>query len=73
MKSANVFFFLKCMKYYLVPFDILSIFSLIGLRMGLTARSSTIKHFFDQAAENYIVNFIAKNQEKTSPEVKEAN
>ena len=43
--------FLKCMKYYLVPFGILSIFSLIGLRMGLTALSSTIKHFFDQAAE----------------------
>ena len=48
-------------------------FSLIGLRMGLTALSTTIKHFFDQAAENYIVNFIAKNQEKTSPELKEAN
>ena len=43
--------FLKCLKYYLVPFGILSIFTLLGLKAGLTALSRTITDFFNRAAD----------------------
>ena len=43
--------FLKCLKYYLVPFGILSIFTLLGFKMGVTVLGNTIKNFFDRAAE----------------------
>ena len=43
--------YLKCLKYYLVPFGILSIFMVIGLSACISGISSTIKTFITDAAE----------------------
>ena len=43
--------FLKCLKYYLVPFGILSIFTLFGLQMGVLGINRAISNFFSKAAE----------------------
>ena len=42
--------FLKCLKYYFVPLGILSIFTLIGLSIGISGITSAIKHFIEEVA-----------------------
>ena len=43
--------YLKCLKYYLVPFGILSIFFVIGLSGAITGISNTVKDFITGANE----------------------
>lgn len=43
--------FLKCLKYYLVPFGVLSIFFLFGVRVGFNGVTNAFKYFFSKAAE----------------------
>lgn len=42
--------FLKCLKYYFVPLGILSIFTLMGLSIGISGITSAIKHFIEEVA-----------------------
>ena len=43
--------FLKCFKYYLVPFGLLAIFTMFGLKIGVTSLSNAVKDFFTRAGE----------------------
>ncbi len=43
--------FLKCLKYYFVPLGILSIFTLMGLSIGISGITSTIKSFIEEVAK----------------------
>ena len=43
--------FLKCFKYYLIPFGLLAIFTMFGLKVGITSLSNAVKDFFTRAGE----------------------
>ena len=52
MIKKGFFDFLKCLKYYFVPLGILSIFTVIGLSIGVSGINTTIKHFFEEVGKN---------------------
>ena len=52
MIKKGFFDFLKCLKYYFVPLGILSIFTVIGLSIGVSGINATIKHFFEEVGKN---------------------
>ena len=59
MIKKGFFSFLKCLKYYFVPLGILSIFTLIGLSIGVTGIVRALETFFSKVAE--MVNSIEIN------------
>ena len=51
MIKKGFFDFLKCLKYYFVPLGILSIFTVIGLSIGVTGINNAIRHFFEEVSK----------------------
>ena len=50
MIKKGFFDFLKCLKYYFVPLGILSVFTVVGLSIGVTGINNAIRHFFEEVA-----------------------